>query len=72
MRSVLIRTFLLAVLLIPTRAWAWGDDGHEIAAVIAADNLIPAAQSHVASILGVPTDKIAAAMEAASIRPDSE
>ena len=43
-----------------------------IVAVIAADNLTPAARSHVASVLGVPTDKIAAAMEAASIRPDSE
>jgi hypothetical protein len=72
MSSVLIRTFLSVVLLIPTRAWAWGDDGHEIAAVIAADNLTSAAQSHVASVLRVPSDKIAAAMEAASIRPDSE
>ena len=67
-----IRTIILVVLLTPVRAWAWGDDEHEIAAVIAADNLTPAAQSHVASILGVPSDKIAPAMEAASIRPDSE
>jgi len=43
-----------------------GYDGQEIAAVIAAENLTPAAQSHVSSILGVPTDRIAAAMEAAS------
>jgi hypothetical protein len=67
-----IRTILLVGLLVPVRAWAWGDDGHEIAAVIAADNLTPAAQSHVANLLDVPTDKIASAMEAASIRPDSE
>src|SRR5215469_10114021 len=72
MPSVLIRTLLLVVLLIPTRSWAWGGDGHEIVAVIAADNLTPAAQSHIASILGVPTDKVAAAMEAASIRPDTQ
>jgi S1/P1 Nuclease/Metal binding domain of Ada len=72
MLSALIRTVPLVVLLIPVRAWGWGSDGHYIAAVIAADNLTPAAQSHVASVLGVPTDKIAAAMEAASIRPDSE
>lgn len=71
MLATLIRT-MLVVLLIPARVWAWGDDGHEIAAVIAADNLTPAAQSHVASILGVPTDKITVAMETASIRPDSE
>ena len=68
MLSVLIRRILLVVLLIPTRAWGWNDDGHEIVAVIAADNLTPAAQSHVASILGVTTNKITAAMEAASIR----
>ncbi len=49
-------------------------DGHKIVAVIAADNLTPAAQSHVASILGVSADKrsLASAMEAASIRPDTE
>jgi hypothetical protein len=40
--------------------------------VIASDNLTPAAQSHVASILSVPIDKIATTMEAASIRPDTE
>jgi hypothetical protein len=68
----LIRTILLLALFIPVRAWAWGNDGHEIVAVIAAENLTPAAQSHVASILDAPTDKIAVAMEAASIRPDSE
>ena len=72
MLSALIRTIPLPVLLIPVRAWGWGNDGHYIAAVIAADNLTPAARSHVASVLKVPTDKITAAMEAASIRPDSE
>lgn len=72
MLSALICTVPLVVLLIPVRAWGWGNDGHYIAAVIAADNLTPAAQSQVASILDVPTDKIVAAMEAASIRPDSE
>ncbi len=64
----------MAVLLCPASAWAWGLDGHKIVAVIAADNLTPAAQSHVANILGVPADRrsIAVAMEAASIRPDTE
>lgn len=63
-----------ALLLHPVSAWAWGDQGHEIVAVIAADNLTPAAQSHVASILGTSANKraIASAMEAASIRPDTE
>jgi hypothetical protein len=65
---------LFAVLLFPVAAWAWGPDGHKIVGVIAADNLTPAAASHVASILGVSTDKraIAAAMEVASNRPDFE
>jgi hypothetical protein len=65
---------VLGILLCPAAAWAWGLDGHKIVAVIAADNLTPAAASHVASILGVPADKraIATAMEAASIRPDTE
>jgi hypothetical protein len=42
--------------------------------VIAADNLTPAAQSHVAKILGVSADKsaITIAMEIASTRPDTK
>src|SRR5580658_6410501 len=62
----------LALMLFPMRAWGWGSDGHRIVAKIAADNLSPAAQSHVASILGVPSERriVATAMEEASIRPD--
>jgi S1/P1 Nuclease len=69
-----ITNVILAILLSPLSAWAWGPDGHKIVAVIAADNLTPAAQSHVASILGVSADRraIATAMEAASNRPDNE
>src|ERR1700674_2873957 len=67
-----IRIVFLIVLLVPVRAWGWGNDGHKIVAVVAADNLTPAAQSHVASILGVPANHTTIAMEAASIRPDSE
>ena len=67
-----ITNVILAVLFCPILAWGWGNDGHEIVTIIAADNLTQAAQSHVASILGVPTDRIATAMEAASVRPDSE
>jgi hypothetical protein len=63
----------LAVLFCPVSAWSWGSDGHKIVAVIAADNLTPAAQSHVADILGAPPDKraVAAAMASASVLPDS-
>jgi hypothetical protein len=69
-----IANLVLALLLCPALAWGWGNDGHKIVAVIAADNLTPAAASHVADIFGVTADKrsIAAAMEAASIRPDIE
>src|SRR5208282_4145585 len=72
--ALCIANVVLAVLLCPVSAWAWGPDGHEIVAVIAADNLTPAAASHVADIFGVSADKrsIATAMEAASIRPDFE
>ncbi len=65
---------VLAVLFWPVCAWCWGFHGHRIVAVIAADNLTSAAQSHVASILGVPADRsaIAKAMEEASVRPDKE
>jgi len=71
--ALCIANLVLAVLLCPESAWAWGPDGHEIVAIIAADNLTPAAASHVADILGVPADKrsIASAMAGASILPDS-
>ncbi len=70
---VCVANVALAVVLLPISAWAWGFDGHRIVAVIAADNLTPAAQSHVASIFRVPADKnaIANAMETASTIPDS-
>ena len=69
-----VANIMLAVLFFPLSAWAWGPDGHKIVAVIAADNLTPAAQSHVAKILGVPDDKrsVATAMEVAANRPDNE
>ena len=67
-----IAKIALVVLLCPVSAWAWGNEGHKIVAIIAADNLTQAAQSHVANILGVPAEQIALAMEAASTRPDWE
>jgi S1/P1 Nuclease len=70
--ALCITNVILAVLFCSISAWGWGNDGHEIAAIIAADHLTQTAQSHVAIILGVPTDRIATAMEATSVRPDSE
>ena len=69
--SVLLSLFGLVLLSRP--AWAWFNEGHEIVAVIAADELMPTARSHVAHILGVPDDtrSVEKAMTAASIRPDT-
>ena len=69
-----IANVVFALMLCPVAAWGWGPDGHKIVAVIAADNLTPAAASHVADILGVAPDKsaIATAMELAANRPDNE
>jgi len=57
-----------------TRAWAWGTEGHQIVAIIAADNLTPNARTHVAKILRVSAKKkaVATAMAAAAIRPDTQ
>ena len=65
---------LFGLFLLSRPAWAWFNEGHEIVAVIAADDLTPTARSHVAQILGVPADtgSVEKAMAAASIRPDTE
>jgi hypothetical protein len=72
--NIALAVVVSTVVLLPISAWAWGYDGHKIVAVIAADNLTPAAQSHVAHILGVSADKsaITSAMEIASTRPDTK
>lgn len=69
-----IANVALTILLSAQCAWCWGSDGHEIVAFIAADNLTPAAASHVANILGASANQraIASAMERASNRPDFE
>ena len=69
---ILLLVFGEIIFLCP--AWAWFADGHEIVAVMAADDLAPTARSHVAQILNVPADtrSIEKAMAAASIRPDTE
>jgi S1/P1 Nuclease len=71
-KSVLLSLF--GLFLISRPACAWFYEGHEVVAIIAADNLTPSARSHVAQILSVPDDtqSIEKAMAAASIRPDTE
>lgn len=66
--------FLIAAMLSAGPAWGWGVQGHQIVALIAADNLTPAARNHVAHLLGVPNEPVAVANEMAyaSMRPDVE
>jgi hypothetical protein len=63
-----------AALMSGSASWGWFPEGHKIVAIIAADQLAPAARAHVAQILAVPDDPraVADAMAAASIRPDTE
>jgi hypothetical protein len=65
---------LIGTILFCYPAWAWFAEGHEIVAIIAADDLTPTARAHVAQILGVPAETLSVekAMAAASIRPDTE
>jgi hypothetical protein len=69
-------TFAIAVIGIRANsmAWAWGNQGHEIVAIIAADNLSSSAREQVASMLAIATDtgSVEKAMAAASVRPDTE
>lgn len=54
--------------------WAWDDLGHEIVAIVAADNLSPTAREHIAKTLGTNSDVVSLerAMAIASLRPDHE
>ncbi len=64
---------LAVVLMGASYAWAWGNDGHQIVARIAALNLTPKARRHVAQLLGVssgPTS-VANAMARAAVWPDT-
>jgi hypothetical protein len=73
----LVVVFAVAVSIIGIRAhstaWAWGNQGHEIVAIIAADNLSPSVRVQVARILTTASDTASLeAMAAASVRPDTE
>jgi S1/P1 Nuclease len=74
----LVVVFAVAVSIIGIRAhstaWAWGNQGHEIVAIIAADNLSPSVRVQVARILTTASDtaSLEKAMAAASVRPDTE
>jgi hypothetical protein len=72
MKAATFVAFLLAFFIKP--AHAWFAEGHEIIAIIAADNLAPAARSKAGKILGITdgANDVLRAMAAASIRPDTE
>jgi hypothetical protein len=76
MKFILLSIFASVVVGIgaSSLAWAWGNEGHEIVAIIAADNLTPAAREQVAKILGTSADvqPLEKAMAIASIRADTE
>src|SRR5580693_3286214 len=62
---------VLALLwLLPGPAMAWGPEGHEIVAAIAAANLTPAASARVAALLGPPPAMVLESNWADEIRDD--
>jgi hypothetical protein len=69
-----IFSLVLFSLALPRACWAWGPDGHQITAYIAADHLNASARGHIAQILGVDDNPsaVARAMAKAAVRPDAE
>lgn len=66
-RAALMASILCILALGPSRAWAWGREGHRIVALIAAARLTPAARAQVADLLGAD---VPGAMEAVSTWAD--
>jgi hypothetical protein len=64
---------LTVLLMGASYAWAWGNDGHQIVARIAALNLTPKARRHVSQLLGVSSGPtaVANAMANAAVWPDT-
>ena len=73
-----MRTIVAILLLIPTHAWGWGDEGHQTVARIAAAHLTARARQAVAGLLNRDSafaatsaaDPLAEAMARAAIWPD--
>lgn len=61
MRKTHVLLILASLMLIPNAAYAWGREGHQIIALIAAGELTPAARSQVGDLLSGPS--AASAME---------
>jgi hypothetical protein len=52
MRRVIAIAAIVAAVVMPSAAWAWGNEGHEVIALIAASELSPAAKAQVEQLLG--------------------
>lgn len=52
-RLILAAVLATAIVLMPAKALAWGQEGHRIIAKIAYDHLTPAARAHVNRVLGL-------------------
>jgi hypothetical protein len=52
MRHLITVAAIVAAVVMPSAAWAWGTEGHEIVALIAASELTPAAKARVEQLLG--------------------
>src|SRR5580692_10642005 len=52
MKNILAPLLLAASFISPSEAFAWGDEGHRIVALIAASELTPQAKTQVESLLG--------------------
>ncbi|MDR3499931.1 MAG: S1/P1 nuclease [Parvibaculum sp.] len=63
----LIAIAAIAAAIMPSTAWAWGSEGHEVIALIAASELTPAARAKVGELLG---GDVAGAMADASTWAD--
>ena len=66
--ALLLRAILLSVLVWPSPVLAWGNEGHQIVALIAAHELTPAAEKAVVDLLG--GTNIASTMAVASTWAD--
>lgn len=52
MRRVIAIAAIVAAVVMPNAAWAWGNEGHKVVALIAASELSPAAKAKVEQLLG--------------------
>jgi hypothetical protein len=52
MRRLIALVVIAAAVVMPSVAWAWGNEGHEVVALIAASELSPAAKAQVEQLLG--------------------